>query len=179
MRQLAFFFAFVLMLGGASFAEETPAVQAKLAPWLQEAEALRAHVEASGLTLRRAGITETRNGLRARLTPFILETAMLSKELRSVEGGEEPACILKGMALDLDDRLARLNLAKDHATAIVEMAGIERLLLEAKLIFLPQKARARPQGGAASFARPISATIDLFKNEPDCSGLPADGTQHI
>ncbi len=125
------------LLASAAMAQDSPQVQGAVESWLDQVESLRG--ETQGLlelwqTAAAEPDTETDSFDQA-AAAFVVETEATSAELRVIQPGNDAACILRGIALDITDRLEALRGAADPAAHGVALDGIDRLLFEALLIF--------------------------------------------
>ncbi len=139
-------FAGFLAVTGFAFAEEiTPgtnsddnaAVQARIDPWLDEVEIYRAATDALS-TLWQAGDAEAQADtvIYAQLgAQFVIATRATSAAIRELSPGNDAACIMRGISLDVTERLDALAEAADPASHMQVLSGIDRLLYEGLLIF--------------------------------------------
>lgn len=149
-RQLVFGFltalcALVLVGLNAARAGEPRHIMMVLEPWLAQAATLESQTGARADRLahltgdwRKPVLLE--DGYIAHLERFTYETETLSGALREEPQGDEPACILKGLALDLSARAERLRLARSAEEARLALQDIAQLLREPQLIFRAETA---------------------------------------
>lgn len=168
---------------GMAIANDAPAITAELNPWLDQVEILR--TEAHDLTYlweHAARLPRAETGEFAEsVTGFIALTDATSSRIRELESGNDAACILHGISLDVNARLEALTENTfDPVTAIEVLNGIERLLFEGLLIFgREQEANLYPSdlGATPGLIRISTGAKDEFSNphpyvEVDCDGNP-------
>ncbi|MCP5433233.1 MAG: hypothetical protein H6923_08195 [Alphaproteobacteria bacterium] len=143
-------FAALALMGLTARAAEPPHIMAFLEPWLESVASLETTTEAHLNSLsgapkdwRRLALLD--GGYAARLERFTYETDTLSAALRDEPAGSEPACILKGLALDLTEKSKTLREAGDATAAREALAAIAQLLREPRLIFAGETAFLAPR----------------------------------
>ena len=161
-------------IAASAQALETPAVQERLDPWLREAQRFQIETERR-LTLDAPALTDLASpAFIMGLMTFAEKTQDISTTVKELPAGSEPACILKGFALDLEAKAQQLADAPGPADASVALSALGQLLMEPLLIF------GAPINEADFDVDPTyqSAVFEIFHlsaraETDDCSGLPA------
>jgi hypothetical protein len=133
---------FGFMMPAPAAGQEAPHVRAAITMWLENVAFLR---EATERHL--AGDTKVSRLDYAHLAvAFIDETVEVAAGIKVREPGNDAACILSGIALDLNARLDDLKAAASAATEHDVLAGVDQLLREAELIFASREVKHVPAG---------------------------------
>ncbi len=159
---------------GMAIADDAPAITAELSPWLDQVEVLRTEAHELSSEWQHATPTETTNEFAETITGFVAFTEATSSRIRAIESGNDAACILHGIALDVGARLEALAVAGDGAATAEVLSGIERLLFEGLLIFgREQEASLAPSGviRISSPAKEAQSNPHPYV-EVDCDGNP-------
>ena len=124
-------------LASAAVAQDSADVQAVVNPWLDQVEVMRFEVGALRTMWEGAApaVEPATEMFQADAADFVANTEEVSAELRVIQPGIDAACILHGIALDVTERLGALNEATEAGDRVSVLGGIDRLLLEALLIF--------------------------------------------
>ena len=153
---------------------DSPAITAELEPWLDQVETMR--IQAVDLAHQWEQTTpEAETDVFAEhVAGFVTLTENTSSNIRALESGNDAACILHGMALDIDHRLEALGEAVDGAAKSEVLNGINRLLFEGLLIFgREQEANAAPSNVIRVSTAPSEANPNPHPYvEVDCDGNP-------
>lgn len=160
-----------LVLGfvaSAAIAQDSPEVEATLAPWLDQVEVLRDETQTlAGMWESAARLPEPETiEYVETTTAFVETTEATSMHLREVQPGIDAACILHGIGLDVTDRLESLDLTAPASATIEVLNGIDRLLFEGLLIF------GRAEEAHLAPAQPIRIAYAQSKLKPGHKTTP-------
>lgn len=160
-----------LVLGfaaSATIAQDSPEIEATLAPWLDQVEVLRTETQSlAGMWENMARLPQPETTDYVETTAAFVETTeATSARLREIQPGIDAACILHGIALDVTNRLEELNQHIGPDAAIEVLNGIDRLLFEGLLIFgREQEAHLAPE-------QPIRVAYAQIKFKPGHKTTP-------
>ena len=165
---------------GMAIADDSPAITAELDPWLDQVEIMRVTAEdlADQWQLAESAPTEATTEFEQNAHQFVTLTEETSSRIRALESGNDAACILHGIALDVGTRLEALGNAANGAARAEVLNGIDRLLFEGLLIFGRQQ--EAQNGPTSPYPGVIAATYVAKEGqanphpfvETDCDGNP-------
>ncbi len=125
------------LMGGIALAQDDARVLAQIEPWLDEVEIYRAATDALQGEWQ-AGSSEAAPHTELYVQAgahFVMATQETSADIREMSPGNDAACILRGISLDVTERLNALGDAAGSAAHVEVLRGIGRLLYEGLLIF--------------------------------------------
>ncbi len=144
----------------------TPEVQAEIDAWIGEARVFRATTQA----LTASGAADAESAAYVpRATEFVEFTQARSQAIREARPGSDSACILRGIGLDVTERVGAFGEAADAVARIQVLNGIERLIYEGFLTFGVADERAERRlpsltriawAGAQWTSKKVSPTAD-------------------
>ncbi len=162
-------FAFAGEMTPGTSSDDNADVQAQIDPWLDEVEIYRAATDAlSGEWQTGAANAAVHTEIYTTAgAHFVIATRATSARIRELSPGNDAACIMRGISLDVTERLEALGAAADAAAHIEVLRGIDRLLYEGLLIF------GREQEARRAIQAPIRVAY-MVKSD-DANAYPAAG----